>query len=279
MKSISSNNKMTTVFERKEENDPNLRNYKYPGLRIGVIMPAFNEEKNIGKTLSLFPDDISDNLDVIVVDDGSRDKTCEIAQSYEPIIIKHKKNKGNGAAIQTGLEFCRQNHYEIVIILDADGQHDPRDLPKFIDPIIYHGVDFVIGNRFKHFYNMGIVKKLLSRTMSIFYTILLQKKISDPTMGYRALSSKLINTLAFESKYSITQEMLFKIVPHFSFREVNTRIFEREFGESFISIRKYLNISIMSIMKFYLFPKFNKIINKALRKSEIPQKIRTLMQT
>ncbi len=278
MNTITTSNELT-LFSENTQNKSVKINYRYSGLKIAVIMPAYNEEKNIGKTLSWFPNDLSEDLDIIIIDDGSKDKTCEIAQCFNTIIIKHKKNKGNGAAIQTGLEFSKTNKYDIVVIIDADGQHDPRHLPKFIDPIVHFGVDFVIGNRFKHYYDMNIFKKLLSKVMSIFYTILLQKKISDPTMGYRALSSKIINNLKFESNYSITQEMLFKIVPNYSFHEVSTKIYEREFGDSFIKIRKYFKKTFFSIAKFYLFPKFKKMFNRFLKDSDLEKKLSYLMKT
>ncbi|MHA1285064.1 MAG: glycosyltransferase family 2 protein [Promethearchaeota archaeon] len=278
MKSIPINNNLNILLEKKQ-NNKEKKEYLFPNIKIAVIMPAYNEEKNIGRSLSLFPQNISNKLDIVIIDDGSSDKTCEIARAFNTIIIKHKKNKGYGAAIQTGLEFCRQNNYDIAIILDADGQHDPRDLYKFIEPIVTHGVDFVVGNRFRHYYNMKTFKKLMSRIMSIFYTILLQKKISDPTMGYRALSSRVFQNIRLESKYSISQEMLFKIIPRFKFKEVSTRIYEREYGESFIKTKTYLKKSIFSIIKFYLFPKFSKIFNTFLRNSEIRKKIVDWIET
>ncbi|MHA1274837.1 MAG: hypothetical protein ACTSQP_23005 [Promethearchaeota archaeon] len=115
--------------------------------------------------------------------------------------------------------------------------------------------------------------------MSIFYTILLQKKISDPTMGYRALSSRVFRNIRLESKYSISQETLFIIIPHFKFKEVSTRIYEREYGESFIKTKPYLKKSIFSIIKFYLYPKFQKIFNTFLRNFEIRKKIVDWIET
>ena len=280
MKSLSSERKTSAFLVRPEEKDDkeNEIEYLYQDLKIGVIMPAYNEEKNIARTLSQFPSNISKNFDIIVIDDGSKDRTILEAQKYNVIIIQHRKNKGNGAAIQTGLEFLRQNDYDIGVIVDADGQHQPKDINKFIDPIYYGGVDFVIGNRFEFYYNMSVVKKLLSRAMSVFYTILLQKRVSDPTMGYRALSKKVIRNLSFESEYSITQEMLFKIIPNYTFHEVATKIYEREYGESFISIKTYLKKTIFSVIKFYLFPKFKKIFNRVLNRLDV-QKVNHLMRT
>jgi len=252
--------------------------YLYQGLRVGIIMPAFNEEMNIVKTLSLIPNNISDKLNVIVIDDGSTDKTYEIAKKFKTIILRHNINKGNGAAIQTGLQFCKNNEYDVVIIIDADGQHEPKYIKDFIKPIVEDGFDYVIGNRFHYYYNMSIMKKISSRVMSLFLSLILGQKISDPTMGYRALSSRIVKYLKCESNYSITLEMLFKIVPFFKSCEIPIKINQREYGESFIRLKKYFYKTFFSFTKFYLFPivhKYSyKYIKKALRR-KIYKKITT----
>lgn len=243
------------VYNNKKSNKSEYREQMhYPGLRIGIIMPAFNEEMNIGHTLSLIPEDISDKLDIIVVDDGSTDKTFEIASMYDTIIIKHPFNKGNGAAIQTGLEFCKNANYDIVIIIDADGQHEPIYIKDFIKPIVEENYDYVIGNRFYYFYDMTFIKKLCSRVMSFVLSFFLDQKISDPTMGYRALSSRVVKYLNCVSNYSITLEMLFKIVPYFHSCEIPIKINQRLYGKSFIKLKKYFYKSLFSFTKFYLFP-------------------------
>ena len=226
----------------------------YPGLKVGIIMPAFNEQMNIGNTLSLIPKNISNKLDVIVIDDGSTDNTYNIASKYDTIILRHHINKGNGAAIQTGLEFCKKKRYDIVIIIDADGQHEPKYINDFIKPIVVDGYDYVIGNRFYYYYDMSTIKKVSSRVMSFILSLILGQKISDPTMGYRALSSKVVKYLDCVSNYSITLEMLFKIVPFFKSCEIPIKINQRIFGESFIKLNKYFYKTLFSFTKFYLFP-------------------------
>lgn len=226
----------------------------YPGLKVGIIMPAFNEQMNIGKTLSLIPENISEKLDIIVIDDGSSDKTPEIASRYDTIIIQHPFNKGNGAAIQTGLDFCKTKKYDVVVIIDADGQHEPKYIKDFIKPIVDDNYDYVIGNRFYYYYDMSIVKKVCSRVMSFILSFILDQKISDPTMGFRALSSRVVKFLQCESNYSITLEMLFKIIPYFNSCEIPIKINQRVYGKSFIKLKKYFYKTLFSFTKFYLFP-------------------------
>ncbi|MFX0073692.1 MAG: glycosyltransferase family 2 protein [Candidatus Hermodarchaeota archaeon] len=247
-----------------------MKKYLYPGLKIGIIMPAFNEQMNIGKTLSLIPKNISEQLDVIVVDDGSIDNTYNIAKENGAIILRHEINKGNGAAIQTGLEYCKKKRYEIVIIIDADGQHEPKYIKNFIKPIVQRDYDYVIGNRFYYYYDMSITKKVCSRIMSFVLSFILGQRISDPTMGFRALSAEVVKNLQCVSNYSITLEMLFKIVPYFKSCEIPIKINQRVYGESFIRLKKYFYKTLFSFTKFYLFPIIHRYayryINKRIRR-------------
>ena len=240
------------------------KKYLFPTLKIGVVIPAYNEESNIGNMLESIPKNISEKLDVIVIDDGSIDKTSEIAESYGVTLLKHPKNRGNGAATKTGLNFCREGNYNIAVILDADGQHNPFYIGDFVKSVMEDGIDFVIGNRFKFYYDMDVKRKLCSKLMTAIYFLFLRKKISDPTNGYRALSSKLLRDLEFESEYSLTQEMLFKIIPFYKYKEIPIKVRKRNHGQSFIKIKHYLLKIILLFIKFYVFPKVKKITHKIL---------------
>ena len=267
------------VYNNKKSKKIKLQEQmRYPGLKIGIIMPAYNEELNIGKTLSLIPEDISEKLDIIVVDDGSSDDTFKIASMYDTIIIQHPFNMGNGAAIQAGLEFCKNAKYDIVIIIDADGQHEPIYIKDFIKPIVEEHYDYVIGNRFYYFYDMSIIKKLCSRVMSFVLSFFLDQKISDPTMGYRALSSRVVKYLKCESDYSITLEMLFKIVPYFYTCEIPIKINQRLYGKSFIKLKKYFYKSLFSFTKFYLFPIVHRYSYRFLNR-DVRKKIFKIIKT
>ena len=231
----------------------------FTDLKIGVLIPAYNEEKNIGMTLSKFPKFISRNIDIIVINDGSTDNTDNIANNYGIIYLEHKKNKGYGAAIRTGLEYCKNRDFDVIVLMDADGQHDPNELFQLIEPIIYGEADFVIGNRFQFPYNMTSIKKLYIKIMCVFYFICFRRKINDPTNGFRALTSHVVEFLKLESDYSISQEMLMKILPYYRCKEVPIRIYKRENGHSFISLRKYFFKMILMLLKFYIFPKIRGI--------------------
>ncbi|MEA3432574.1 MAG: glycosyltransferase family 2 protein, partial [candidate division WOR-3 bacterium] len=112
--------------------------------RIMIIIPAYNEEESIAKLLpSLnFPPQ-----DIIVVDDGSTDNTASKSQSFGVHVIRHEKNKGKGMAHRTGFNFASKEEARWVITMDADGQHSPKDIPKFIKAIKEKKGDMIIGER------------------------------------------------------------------------------------------------------------------------------------
>lgn len=247
--------KMTTL-----KSNNNLNHYKFPNIKIGVIIPAFNECNSINKALQSVPQNISNKLDVIVVDDGSKDNTAKIAKNEGAIVIKHGKNRGYGAAVRTGFDFCFKNNYEVIVNLDSDGQHDPRDIVKFITPILNKEADFVLGNRYYNKYNaINPYKLIFSKLMSVIYSILFHKKIYDPTNGYRAFSRNLLQNENFISNYTITQEILFKIVPKYKIIQVYTHVLPREHGNSYIRFDLYLKKTTVAFYKFYILKNFPRV--------------------
>jgi len=112
---------------------------------IIVAIPAYNEEETIAKEV-LKAKKYADKI--IVCDDGSADSTAEIAKSLGVDVIRHKRNLGYGAAIQSLFERAKRLDFDVLITLDGDGQHNPDDIPKVIKPIIDDEADIVIGSRF-----------------------------------------------------------------------------------------------------------------------------------
>ncbi len=276
MRTLITSRQYNLVSKATEETH---KKYRFPGVKVGLVIPAYNEEKNIGQLLEQIPTDISDLLTIIVVNDGSKDDTAKIAESYNCIVLNHEKNRGYGAAVRTGFNFCSHNDFDVIILLDADCQHDPTFIPNFIQPIVNHQADFVIGNRYNLGYEMGTIKRLATTAVSIIYTILLRKKISDPTQGYRALSSKVIKNLSLLSDYSISQEMLLKIIPYYKFKEINTKVRERANGKSFINLKKYFLKTSLVLFRFYLIPKVYTLIDAVDPKHELIRKLKVFIKT
>lgn len=143
-----------------------------------VVIPAFNEEGGIGGVISSVLK-TGPFLEVIVVDDGSEDKTADIALASGARVIRHPYNKGNGAAVKTGI---REARGDVVLLLDADGQHDPEAIPKVLTPV--GGYDMVIGARSSR--DQTLVRALGNWIFRLIASWLTGREIPDLTSGFRA---------------------------------------------------------------------------------------------
>jgi glycosyltransferase involved in cell wall biosynthesis len=166
-----------------------------------AIIPAHNESENIGKIVSETSKYVSV---VIVVDDGSSDNTAQVADSLNAKVVRHKHNTGKGAALKRGLIECLKYNPDVVITLDGDGQHDPADIPKLLEPIENEEADIVIGSR----YGRGYVNMEMPRYrrigLSFIYFMnrnLINTKIKDTKSGYRVYTKNIVSIM---SRYSST---------------------------------------------------------------------------
>ncbi len=188
---------MTIDIERKPDTTKKL---------IVVCIPAFNEEKTIAKII-VDVKKYSDNI--IVIDDGSSDYTPHIVKQLGVKLLKHETNLGKGAALRTGFTYAMNCQADIVITIDGDGQHDPSDIPKLIEPIIRDEADLVIGSRSRKT-KMPKIRKVGFKTISFLNRKATQSNIKDPQSGFRAYSKKSINAFAKETlqDYSAEFELL-----------------------------------------------------------------------
>ncbi len=164
--------------------------------KIIVGMPAYNEEKYIGSVI-LQAQQFGD--EVIVIDDGSVDRTAKIARLARATVIQHAKNEGYGAAIQGILAEAKKRSPDILVILDADSQHNPEEIPSLIKPIS-EGFDIVIGSRKIRSSDIPRFRHLGQRVLSYLTNILSGGKLSDTESGFRAYSRKAIDTLELKEK-------------------------------------------------------------------------------
>lgn len=148
--------------------------------KVSVIMPAFNEEEGIGNVISKLRK-MNIASEIIVVDDCSKDRTAEIAEKAGAKVIRHPYNKGNGAAIKTGI---RNSTGDILVMMDSDGQHDPADIPRLLASIGEY--DMVVGARLKN--EKGSThRNFANRIYNRLATYLCGVKIMDLTSGFRAI--------------------------------------------------------------------------------------------
>jgi glycosyltransferase involved in cell wall biosynthesis len=154
-----------------------------------IIIPAFNEENAIAKVIQ----DLKQNEhhNILVIDDGSRDQTSKIAKENGARVIRHPINRGQGAALQTGMEYAIKNGVETIVHFDADGQFLAEDIKHILEPI-REGYDVALGSRFleKKPQNIRFSKKLTLKGGILFTNFFSRVKLTDTHNGFRALTKE-----------------------------------------------------------------------------------------
>lgn len=182
--------------------------------KIFIVIPAFNEETVIQEVIKEIKDEGYNNI--IVVDDGSSDETCRKAKEVKGVTaLRHKINRGKGAATKTGIEAAKLLGAEIIITMDGDGQHDPGDIKKLADPIINGRRDVVLGTRLKNPDGMPWYKILHNWIANIITWYLFGLWVTDSQSGMRAYSkhaAEIINTKS--DRYEYESEVIREIYLH-----------------------------------------------------------------
>ena len=158
-------------------------------MKVTFGIPAFNEEQNIGKTITKLKK-ISDSI--IVCDDGSSDMTSEIAEGLGAIVIKHEKNYGYGAAINSIFQKAKEIDTEILVTFDADGQHKVDDVQNVINPIKEDVADLVIGSRFlEKKSNVPGYRKIGIKVITKVTNASIKKELTDSQSCFRAYNKQV----------------------------------------------------------------------------------------
>lgn len=181
--------------------------------QVAVIVPAYNEERFIGSVVlkTLRYADI-----VLVVDDGSTDGTAEVAAAAGAEVITHEQNLGKGAALNTGFCWARSVDADVVVTIDADGQHFPEDLPAIIQPIVTGGADIVVGSRYLQVaWDVPRHRVLGHQVFNAVTNHLSGVKVTDSQSGFRAFSRRALLAISFASQgFAVESEMQFLAHEH-----------------------------------------------------------------
>jgi glycosyltransferase involved in cell wall biosynthesis len=167
-------------------------------MNVFIVIAAYNEEKSIGKVLK----DLKSHgyKNIIVVDDGSKDKTSEISDKEKTIVIRHLINRGQGAALKTGIDYALMHDAHVIVTFDADGQFLAEDIKSMIEPIIKGEVDVTLGSRFLGTAeNIPLSKKIVLKLGIWLVYLLYGIKITDSQNGLRALSRKAAKIIEIKS--------------------------------------------------------------------------------
>ena len=203
-------------------------------MKILCIIPAYNEEKNIAKTVKSAKKYIND---VLVVNDGSKDKTKQVAKETGAKVISHIINRGQGAGLETGNEYARRHRYDIVVHFDADGQFLVSEIEDLIKPILHEDYEIVLGSRFleKKSKMPWIKKHIIHSLARIVNRIFFGIKLSDPQSGFRAMSVNAAKKIKIEQdEMAHCSEILHKAFKYkLRIKEVPMTVIYNHFGNNF----------------------------------------------
>lgn len=182
-------------------------------MRLIINIPAFNEEEAIGKTIKRISRSFDgfDEVRIHVVNDGSKDKTAEVArEAGADLVYTHEVNRGIGKTFRTGVEQALEAGADAMVNIDADGQFDPNDIPKLLAPILAGEADMVVANRFGEHKaeNIPGMKDKLNRFAARIVGGFMKTKIDDLTCGFRALNRETLLRLNLPGDFTYTQETI-----------------------------------------------------------------------
>ena len=182
-----------------------------------AVVPALDEERAIGRVI----DEIRAHdarLEIVVVDDGSSDRTADVARAAGARVLRLPFNLGIGGAVQTGFRYAYENEFELAVRVDGDGQHDPAQLGAVIEPVLRGDADIVVGSRYLSptgGYRSSVPRRLGIRILARTVSRLTGQRITDPTSGFQALNRKALALFAADYPHDYPEvEALVMLLRH-----------------------------------------------------------------
>lgn len=242
-------------------------NYGGVDMKVLIIVPAYNEELNIFNTIKKinnYSKKSNNEIDYIVINDGSIDNTKEICRKNKFHTINLIQNLGIGGAVQTGYKYALNNNYDVAIQFYGDGQHDENYIDNLVDEI-KNGFDFVIGSRFisnLSKFKSSSARRLGIRIISSLIKLCTGRKIYDATSGFRAANKDVINFFAnhYPLEYPEPESTTELIKNGYKVKEIPVEMHERKFGSSSIKPLKSV---------YYMFSVCLSIIISSFSKKDV----------
>lgn len=225
-------------------------------MRILLIIPAYNEEESILDTINMIEsfkrtDDTHDfQLDYVVINDGSTDRTGDVLKENKVNAVHLISNLGIGGAVQTGYLYAVKYDYDIAVQFDGDGQHDISSIYALVEPIVSEKADFVVGSRFVENaiseFQTSNMRQLGIKIISFFIKLVTGKRIYDVTSGYRAANRTVMRYFSesYPQKYPEPESLVKLHKKNYVIKEVPVNMFEREKGVSSITPLKSVRYMI-----------------------------------
>jgi glycosyltransferase involved in cell wall biosynthesis len=225
-------------------------------MRAIAIVPALNEEGTIADVVRELRDFDAD-VEILVVDDGSHDRTADIARAAGARVLRLPFNLGIGGAVQTGFRYAFENGFDLAVRVDGDGQHDPSQLAAVVDPVLRGETDIAVGSRYlasrAEGYRSSATRRLGIRILARVVSLLTRQRITDPTSGFQALNGKAIALFAADYPHDYPEVEAIVLVKRHRLRllEVPIAMRPRAVGRS--SIRTLSSVYYMVKVLLALF--------------------------
>ncbi|MCG8429983.1 MAG: glycosyltransferase family 2 protein [Candidatus Omnitrophica bacterium] len=177
-------------------------------MKVCVVIPAYNEAKKIGLLIRQIKEQ---GLEVVLVDDGSKDNTSRVAAGAGAVVVGSEVNRGKGASLVKGFEAALGRGCDAVIAMDGDGQHLPQDIRNFIEHAENFEGDLLVGNRMHAPHRMPLLRLVTNKCMSLLISLLSRQHIPDTQCGFRLIKRAVLENLNLvTTNYEIESEMLIK---------------------------------------------------------------------
>lgn len=220
-----------------------------------AVIPAYQEEASLPIVLAQLRE-VRPDIDVLVVDDGSADKTAEVARAAGVYVISLPFNLGIGGAVQTGLHYASRNGYDVAVQFDADGQHLASELDKILSPVLSGEADVAIGSRFLSAdgFKSSFTRRMGIRLFEYVIRIAIRQRITDSTSGFRAFNREALAYLANDYPCDYPEVEAVVILARSSFRlvEVSVKMRERVAGRSSIRPLHSVYYMIKVLLAMYM---------------------------
>jgi len=213
-------------------------------MKILVVIPAHNEAENIASVIAEVRSH-KPGMDILVINDGSKDATAAIAKQCGVIVVNLPFNLGYGAAVQTGMIYAVDSNYDIVVLTDGDGQHDPRYISSLLEPVEQGKADLALGSRFlgKADYRLPFGRRVGMLLFSKLASFVTRQQITDPTSGFQAVSRRLMTFFVndnYPHDFPDADTLIRLCFAGFKIKEIPVTIRPRLKGESMHSGAKTL---------------------------------------
>jgi glycosyltransferase involved in cell wall biosynthesis len=181
------------MVQRLSAPTPRSQGRRLAGLRRIAIVPAWNEEHSIASVIAEIRA-ADPEFDVIVIDDGSTDGTAAVAAEHGAHVVSLPFNLGIGGAVQTGYQYARDNGFDLAVQVDGDGQHDPGEISRLVEPILEGRADMAVGTRFAEGggYRGTRVRRVGIHLFAAIVSLIVRQRVTDTTSGFRACNRKAI---------------------------------------------------------------------------------------